>query len=240
MSAVDRRTATARAGSRLQELVWNRRASTWDHHGVTGLGKVIAAVLEQAGAEAGKVAVDLGCGTGTLAIPLAERGVEVTAVDLSRAMVERLEAKAAEAGLTNVTCQVAAVEHLDLPPASADLVVSNYALHHLRDADKQAVVQAAARWLRPGGRLVIGDMMFGRGATARDRAIIGSKVMVLVRRGPGGWWRLAKNVGRFSFRLQERPVSIATWTRYLEAAGFTDVTSVPVVAEAAVVAGTKP
>ncbi|MGH9089688.1 MAG: class I SAM-dependent methyltransferase [Acidimicrobiales bacterium] len=240
MSAVDRRAAAARAGSRLQELVWNRRASTWDHHGVAGLGKVIAAVLDQARADGDKVAVDLGCGTGALAIPLAERGVTVTAVDLSRAMVERLEAKAAEAGLTNVTGTVAAVEHLDLAPSSIDLVVSNYALHHLRDADKQAVVRAAAGWLRPGGRLVIGDMMFGRGATARDRAIIGNKVMVLVRRGPGGWWRLAKNVGRFSFRLQERPVSIDTWKGYLEAAGFTDVTAVPVVAEAAVVAGTKP
>ncbi len=38
-----------------------------------------------------------------------------------------------------------------LPPASVDLVVSSYALHHLADADKQALVARAARWLRPGG-----------------------------------------------------------------------------------------
>lgn len=227
-----------RTGSRLQQLVWNRRASSWDHGGMTGLGKVIDAVLEQARPTSGAVAVDLGCGTGSLAIPLAERGVAVTAVDLSRAMVEQLEDKAARAGLS-ITTRVAPVEHLGLAEGSVDLVVSNYALHHLRDPDKQAVVEAAAGWLRPGGRLVIGDMMFGRGATARDRAIIGSKVMVLVRRGPGGWWRLAKNVGRFSFRLQERPVSMDTWVRYLEGAGLADVTALPVVAEAAVVVGTK-
>lgn len=238
MSAVGR-PAGPRTGSRLQELVWNRRAGKWDHHGVTGLGKVLEAVLEQTHAEPGTSAVDLGCGTGTLALPLAERGVSVTGVDLSRAMIELLEQKAAQAGL-HVTCMVAPVEHLDLPEASTDLVVSNYTLHHLRDADKQAVVQAAARWLRPGGRLVIGDMMFGRGATARDRAIIGSKALVMLRRGPAGWWRLAKNVGRFSFRLQERPVSMDTWIRYLESAGFTDVQAIPVVAEAAVVSGTKP
>lgn len=234
------RQAARRAGSRLQELVWNRRAGSWDHHGVTGLGKVIAAVLDQARPERDAVAIDLGCGTGALAIPLAEQGATVTAVDLSQAMLELLERKAKEAGLTTLTCRAAPVEHLDLAPESVDLVVSNYALHHLRDPDKQKVVQAAFRWLRPGGRLVIGDMMFGRGGTPRDRAIIGSKVMVLVRRGPGGWWRLAKNVGRFSFRLQERPVSMDTWTRYLEGAGFADVRAVPVVAEAAVVSGTKP
>lgn len=230
----------ARRGSRLQQLVWDRRAATWDHHGVTGLPKVIAAVLDRSEIEPGGVAVDLGCGTGALALPLAERGAKVTAVDLSRSMADLLEKKAADAGLSTVTCVVAPVEHYELPPASVDLVVSNYALHHLRDPDKQAVVRSAATWLRPGGRLVIGDMMFGRGSTSRDRAIIGSKAKVMLRRGPAGWWRLAKNVARFSLRFQERPVSMDTWTRYLEEAGFVSVTAESVVAEAAVVAGTKP
>ena len=232
--------APARRGSRIQQLVWDRRARSWDHHGVTGLAKVIEAVLEHAPVEPGATAVDLGCGTGALSLPLAERGAAVTAVDLSRAMVELLEEKANRAGIGGVTGVVAPVEHLRLPPGSVDLVVTNYALHHLRDGDKQAVVRSAASWLRPGGRLVIGDMMFGRGATARDRAIIGSKVMVMVRRGPGGWWRLAKNVARYTFRLQERPVSMDTWTAYLRDAGLGDVQAVPVVAEAAVVVGTKP
>lgn len=232
---------TARRGSRIQQLVWDRRARSWDHHGVTGLGKVIAAVLEQAPVQPGATVVDLGCGTGALSLPLAERGAAVTAVDLSRAMVERLEDKARQAGVDGVINGVVVpVEHLRLPEESVDLVVTNYALHHLRDADKQAVVRSAASWLRPGGRLVIGDMMFGRGGTARDRAIIGSKVMVMVRRGPAGWWRLAKNVARYTLRLQERPVSMDTWTAYLRDAGLGEVQAVPVVAEAAVVAGVKP
>lgn len=228
-----------RKGSRVQQLVWDRRAASWDHHGVTGLPAIIAAVLARANVEEGGVAVDLGCGTGALALPLAERGAKVTGVDLSPGMTELLEKKAAEAGLT-VTSVVAPIEHLELPAESVDLVVSNYTLHHLRDPDKQAVVRAAAGWLRPGGRLVIGDMMFGRGATSRDREIIGSKIKVMLRRGPAGWWRIAKNVGRFSLRLQERPVTMETWTRYLEAAGFVGVTAEPVVSEAAVVTGTKP
>ncbi len=207
---------------------------------MSGLPAVIAAVLERAPVGPGTEAVDLGCGTGALAMELARSGAVVTAVDLSPAMVERLQQKALEAGLTGITGVVAPVEHLELAPESVDLVVSNYALHHLRDPDKSSVVRLAATWLRPGGRLVIGDMMFGRGSTPRDRAIIGSKARTLAARGPAGWWRLAKNVVRFGLRLQERPVTMSVWVRYLEEAGFVDVAAVPVVAEAAVVTGTKP
>ncbi len=87
---------------------------------------------------------------------------------------------------------------------------------------------------------VVGDMMFGRGATARDRSIIASKVALLARRGPSGWWRLAKNAIRFTLRVQERPVSMDTWTRYFETAGLIGVSATPIVAEAAVIVGTKP
>ena len=88
----------------------------------------------------------------------------------------------------------------ELRPASTDLVVSSYALHHLADADKRALVARSAQWLRPGGRLVIGDMMFGRGASPRDRDILRQKVVALAAKGPGGWWRIAKNLARYGLR----------------------------------------
>ena len=83
-------------------------------------------------------------------------------------------------------------------------------------------------------------MMFGRGGQARDREIIGSKLALLLRKGPGGWWRIVKNGGRFVFRFQERPVSVSAWEAMLDKAGFTEVEGLPVVNEAAVVRGTKP
>jgi ubiquinone/menaquinone biosynthesis C-methylase UbiE len=222
------------------ERMWDQRADSWEHHGSAGLGQVVDAVLAAAGAEPGTTTVDLGCGTGELALPLAQKGAHVTAVDISSAMVRRLEEKAADAQLDTIVGVVSSMEAFQLPPESIDLVVSNYALHHLRDRDKEVLVRSAARWLRPGGRMVVGDMMFGRGATARDRAIITSKIAVLARRGPAGWWRLAKNVGRFTFRLQERPVTMETWRQWFEDAGFEDVSTLPVVSEAAVIVGTKP
>ena len=223
----------------LLQRTWDSRARTWDHGASPGLERVVKAVLDATGASPGKKVVDLGCGTGSLALPLARQGAEVTAVDISPAMVGQLREKAALDGLHGVTCVVCPVEDFDLPSESVDFVVSNYALHHLRDPDKALLVKRAFGWLRPGGRLVVGDMMFGRGASARDWTIIGSKVSVLARRGPSGWWRVAKNVVRFSFRLQERPVDMRTWESYFRQAGFTDVTVEPVVAEAGVAFGSK-
>ena len=121
-----------------------------------------------------------------------------------------------------------------------DLVVSNYAFHHLRDRDKQVAVDHAFRWLRPGGKLIVGDMMFGRGTDARDREIIGSKIALLARKGPGGWWRIVKNASRYLVRVQERPVSMSTWVKMFERAGLTEIEAFPVINEAAVVRGFKP
>jgi SAM-dependent methyltransferase len=222
----------------LGRRTWDTRAHSWEHEGSAAVRSVIEAVLDAAGARPGEVAVDLGCGSGQLSLPLARRGAAVTAVDVIPRMVELLRAKADDAGLSLVA-RVALMERLAFPPASLDLVVSNYALHHLHDREKLALVRTAATWLRPGGRMVVGDMMFGRGGTGRDREIIGAKVSVMLHRGPAGWWRLAKNVVRFGLRLRERPVSMETWVRYFEESGLTDVSVVPVVSEAAVVSGTK-
>lgn len=226
--------------ARSQRRKWDGRAHRWDHEGALGLAQVIVAVLGAAEAQAGTVAVDLGCGTGQLSLPMARSGAHVTGVDISPAMVDRLLEKARSSGLDRVDGVVSPIERFDLSSDSVDLVVSNYALHHLRDRDKRVLLNAVARWLRPGGRLVLGDMMFGRGSSARDRAIIISKIWVLARRGPGGWWRLIKNVGRFSLRLQERPITIQAWRHYFEEAGFTELSVVPVVSEAAVITGVKP
>lgn len=224
---------------RRQRRVWSRRAPSWDHADMPGLDKVLAAVVAAAGEVEGRSAVDLGCGTGQVALRLARAGAFVVAVDVSPEMIARLRHDCPTALAGAIESVVAPIEDLELASASVDLVVSNYALHHLRDSDKARVVAQAERWLRPGGRLVIGDMMLGRGADPRDRRIIASKVAALARRGPGGWWRIAKNGARFWFRLQERPVSMAAWQAMLAAAGFTEVGARAVVAEAAVVWGTK-
>lgn len=223
-----------------QRRVWSSRMDQWDAGPAPGLDQVIEAMLNEADPREGDVVVDLGCGTGQLTLPVARVASRVLGVDVSPLMIERLAANALERGLGNVDGLVIPIERLQLDDASVDLVVSNYALHHLRDQDKALVVANAARWLRPGGSLVIGDMMFGRGVDARDREIIVSKVSVLIRRGPAGWWRVAKNAWRFLLRVQERPVSMARWEAILRSAGFEAIESRPVLQEAAIVWGRRP
>ncbi|MDA8269458.1 MAG: class I SAM-dependent methyltransferase [Actinomycetota bacterium] len=229
-----------------QRRVWEARARNWNHHASNneGLRTVVAAVVDTAtsgladGESLGTV-VDLGCGSGQLTLALAKRATKVLGVDVSGSMLRELEQRAAAEGITNVECLVSPIERLSLPPGSVDVVVSNYALHHLRDPDKGVAVAAAAGWLRPGGRLVIGDMMLGRGADAADRAVIADKVRQLARRGPGGWWRVAKNAVRFVVRIQERPLSRSAWVALVQRSGFVDVQASAVVHEAAVVSAVR-
>ncbi|MHB8593199.1 MAG: class I SAM-dependent methyltransferase [Acidimicrobiales bacterium] len=239
-ASAKRRPLLTRLAVLRQRRSWTRRASSWGHHGSADLGPVVEEVLKQATCPAGGDALDIGCGTGVVALELAQRGIRVLAADVSSAMTDALQAEAVSRGLDNVTTLVGPAEELDLAPGSLDIVVSNYALHHLRDSDKERLLRSAAVWLRPGGRLVVGDMMFGRGATARDRQIIASKLFALLRKGPGGVWRIVKNAARFSLRLQERPLRPDAWVALFGHAGFVDVTVLPVVAEAAVVVGVRP
>jgi hypothetical protein len=76
--------------------------------------------------------------------------------------------------------------------------------------------------------------------TRRDRDILRQKVAALAAKGPGGWWRIAKNLTRYGLGVgQEHPVTPEFWQAALRDAGFTDVIFRPVVAEAGIVRGIR-
>lgn len=107
-------------------------------------------MIDEIGSARTELAVDIGCGGGALTIPLAATAQKVVAVDISPNMSSRLRPRAAQAGVNNIEARVGPIEDLDFPPPSVELIVSNYALHHLLDRDKRALVTKAATWLRPG------------------------------------------------------------------------------------------
>ena len=181
-------------------------------------------ILALAAPTSSDVAVDVGSGTGLLTIPLAGKVQQVWAVDIAPLMGEYVHTKAASAGMTNVEAATASAVSLPLVDASATLVVSNYCFHHLDDAGKRRALAEAHRVLRPGGRLVFGDMMFRVSvADARDRQVIRSKVDGMLRNGPAGIVRLAKNGLRFAGGRWERPARAGWWEAELLDAGFTGV-----------------
>jgi len=225
------------------EQTWDRRVEKWHSHvtSAAAFAQVLDRLICVSSPEPADACVDLGAGTGFVTTALAPMVSSVLAVDISAAMTTSLAERAARDGLQNVSTEVSDLREFRMPPASVDLVVSSYALHHLTDADKRVLVARAARWLRPGGRLVIADMMFGRGRSQRDRDILCQKVTALAARGPGGWWRIAKNLARYGLGIgQEHPATPEFWQEALRDAELSGVFFQPVVAEAGVVHGIRP
>jgi len=204
----------------------------WDRHVADaeevargpGFQRIRDRILEVAEPESHHTAVDVGAGTGLLALALAECVETVWAIDISPAMGDYLRAKAASAGFLNVEVATSSAVSLPLVDESADLVVSNYCLHHLDAEGKERALAEIYRVLRPGGRLVFGDMMFQVGlADPRNRRIVRQKARAMLQKGPAGAWRLAKNGFRFATRTWEHPAAAEWWTKAISRAGFTEV-----------------
>ena len=67
------------------------------------------------------------------------------------------------------------------------------------------------------------------------------KVIALAAKGPGGWWRIAKNLTRYGLGVgQEHPATPEFWQAALRDAEFTGVVFQPVIAEAGIVRGMRP
>jgi ubiquinone/menaquinone biosynthesis C-methylase UbiE len=211
----------------IQQRRWQNKVQAWHGHVTSSPThhQIRETVLREADPQPGDRVVDLGAGTGFLSLPLAPHVAKVLCIDIAQPMLDELWSQAAEQGQDNVEPVCADLGYLDLPTGSVDLVVSSFALHHLTDADKKALVQRTRRWLRPGGRIVIADTMFGRGRTKQDRAIIWSQIRRRAAKGPNGVWRIIKNGVRFGIfhRGRELPAPPQFWVRALQQAGFGEV-----------------
>lgn len=103
--------------------------------------------------------LDVGCGTGTLAIAAARAApdVRVTGLDADSSILARARKKTVESGL-EIEFDQGMSTTLPYPDASFDLVLSTLFFHHLPDDAKHRTAAELVRVLRPGGRLVVGDL----------------------------------------------------------------------------------
>lgn len=120
----------------------------------------------------GERVLDIGTGTGALAMRLARAGAEVTGVDLAPALIETARRLAAEEGL-QIRYEVGDAENLPYEDAGFDVVTSS--LGSMFAPDHAAVARELSRVCRPGGRLGLAHWSSERGAV--DMAKVTARFM---------------------------------------------------------------
>jgi SAM-dependent methyltransferase len=139
-----------------QEDVWDAEAAR--RYDTPGVGMFAAEVLgptvdRLAELTEGGRALEFAIGTGRVAVPLAERGIPVTGIELSRPMLEQLRGKVDEQTIPVVVGDMATARAPD--QFSLVYLVFNTISNLLTQAEQVACFRNAARHLRPGGRFVI-------------------------------------------------------------------------------------
>ncbi len=125
-----------------------------------GLGETLLKLLPPL------VIADLGAGEGTLSQLLAQRAKKVIAVDNSEKMVAYGADLARKHGVTNLEYRLGDIEEPPIDPGSVDLVFLSQALHHAQRPAQ--ALKAAAALLKPGGRMVVLDLLKHQFEKARE------------------------------------------------------------------------
>jgi ubiquinone/menaquinone biosynthesis C-methylase UbiE len=115
-------------------------------------------LLDQAALHGGQRVLDLGCGTGTLAIWAKQRepGIEMAGIDGDPEVLGRARGKASEAGV-ELDLREAMADELPFEDGTFDRVLSSLLFHHLPREVKERAAAEVARVLRPNGELHVAD-----------------------------------------------------------------------------------
>jgi len=134
---------------------------------VLGVRRVHRTLIEQAGLADGQQVLEIGCGTGNLALRAkrARPGIRLTGSDPDPRALARAERKAR--GLDGVRFERGYAQRLPYPDATFDRVLSALMLHHLDRETKVAAAAEVRRVLRPGGSLHLVDFTGSAGQEER-------------------------------------------------------------------------
>ena len=153
--------------ARLRETLARREARTkeyfdvvlteWDRIRRNYIEDTLSFLVVSSLIRPGAVAVDVGTGTGEVLCWLAQMAAEVIGVDRSEKMLEVSRERVARSGLQNVELLLGEAEALPLDHCVCDTAFSSMLLHHLGDPGQG--VREMARVVKPGGKVVISDLV---------------------------------------------------------------------------------
>ena len=133
-------------------------AAEYDDEKTPEYNDCVALVLEHAAPGSDDTVLDLGCGTGAIALALAEDAELVVGRDISEGMMDEARRKADERGIENVEFGQGTFREPNIEDETqVDVVTSNFAMHHLSDDEKREAVGVVAG-LSPR-KIVLGDVM---------------------------------------------------------------------------------
>jgi ubiquinone/menaquinone biosynthesis C-methylase UbiE len=180
-------------------------------------------LVELAGLADGQRVLDVGCGTGTLALmaKAVAPGAELVGIDADEEMLARARTKP---GAGAIRFDQGMADELPYEDASFDRVLSSLVFHHLRRPVKERAAREIARVLKPGGRFHLGDfgpprdplmwlasrsVRYGDGSSTIDN-FAGELPAILREAGlscDGESERMRTGFGAFCFYVAERPGS---------------------------------
>jgi SAM-dependent methyltransferase len=136
---------------------FDEKAADYDEAKSDEYRACVSLVVDHAAPGPDDVVLDLGCGTGAIGLRLAADAAHVVGRDVSDGMMAEARRKADERGVENVSFGTGTFREPSVD-GPVDVVVSNFAMHHLSDAEKRDATEVIAGL--GARRFVLGDVMF--------------------------------------------------------------------------------
>lgn len=184
-------------------------------HGEGVAERIRDAIIKQTGADQTTRFLELGIGTGRIALPFIQAGYDYTGIDLSQPMMDKLEQKLADdpaKATFRYQLQQGDITSLSFPDNSFDVIITVHVLHLIDNW--QAAIDEARRVLRkPGGKLILGYDDISSSTADQDRF-----VMHIRKR----WAAIMEELGYKEGKVHNRPTVYgpeAEATIYLKSIG---------------------
>ena len=134
---------------------FDRVAQDWDDMRENFFSDEVRVIaLSTAAIQKGKIAADIGAGTGFISEGLIQEGLQVIAVDQSEAILKEMKRKFAD--IETIDYRIGQAQNLPISDAMVDYAFANMYLHHVESPPK--AIEEMVRILKPAGKLVITDL----------------------------------------------------------------------------------